>query len=95
VEAHAAILPCTDEITWILKHVDLENRYTLKTKGEPILLFWEVDIEKHYHPDMGTQKLDEDILNDFKLKVKDLFKVRYEPDNISSIDHPVSIPPRH
>jgi hypothetical protein len=39
VASHVAVLPCTDAIAWILKHVYLENRYILNVGGEPIASF--------------------------------------------------------
>jgi hypothetical protein len=39
VVAHATIFPCADTISWILKHIDLDNRYILNAKGKPIVSF--------------------------------------------------------
>jgi hypothetical protein len=93
VAAHAAVFPCVDEITWILKHVDLDNIYILNTRGDPITSFQVTDLEKYYHLEKGTQKLDEELLIKFPHKPKDLFKIWYNPNRISIIDHPMSIRP--
>ena len=39
VETHVAVLSYENAIVWILKHVDLENRYILNARGEPITSF--------------------------------------------------------
>jgi hypothetical protein len=79
VASHVAVFPCVDAIVWILKHVDLENRYILNARGDPIASFQVVDLEKYYHLEKGTQKLDEELLSGFKHKEKDLFKIWYKP----------------
>ena len=49
VVARASISPYVDVISWILKNVDLDNRYTLNAKGKPIVSFQVANIFNYYH----------------------------------------------
>nr|ADE77593.1 unknown [Picea sitchensis] len=80
VAAHPSVLPCADTIAWIIEHVDLQNRYILNTRGEPIASFQGSDLAKYYHLENGTQKLDDELLNKFPYKANDLFKIWCKPD---------------
>jgi hypothetical protein len=80
VAAHPPVLPCADAIAWIIEHVDLQNRYILNARGEPIASFQAADLAKYYHLEKGPQKLDEDLLSKFPYKGNDLFKIWYKPD---------------
>jgi hypothetical protein len=80
VAAHPAVLPCADAIAWIIEHVDLQNRYILNARGEPIASFQASDLAKYYHLENGTQKLDVELLNKFPYKANDLFKIWCKPD---------------
>jgi hypothetical protein len=80
VVAHPPVLPCTDAIAWIIEHVDLQNRYILNARGDPIASFQAADLAKYYHLEKGPQKLDEDFLSKFPYKGNDLFKIWYKPD---------------
>jgi hypothetical protein len=80
VVACATVFPCVDAISWILKHIYLDNLYILNAKGKPITSFQAIDIAKYYHLEKGTRSLDDELLNKFPHKVKDLFKIWYNPD---------------
>jgi hypothetical protein len=49
-------------------------------RGDPIVSFQAADLAKYYHLEKGTQSLDEELLNKFPHKEKDLFKIWYKPD---------------
>jgi hypothetical protein len=79
------IFPCADTISWILKHIYLENYYILNYKGKTIISFQATDTTKYYHLEKGTQSLDDELINKFPQKVKDLFKIQYKPDKMFKI----------
>jgi hypothetical protein len=54
VAAREFMFPCVDVISWVLKHVDLDNLYIPNAKWDPITSFQEVDLEKYYHFEKGT-----------------------------------------
>jgi hypothetical protein len=82
VATHPSVLPCADAIVWIIEHVDLQNRYILNVRGDPIASFQEADLAKYYHLEKGPQQLDGDLLSKFPYKGNDLFKIWCKPDII-------------
>jgi hypothetical protein len=74
------VFPCTDAIAWILKHVDLGNIYVCNSRRDPIASFWPKDLEKCYHLEKGTKKLENKLLVEFKHTTKELFPRWYKPD---------------
>jgi hypothetical protein len=75
---HAIVFPCADEILWILKHVDLDNRYIINVKWYPIASFQAIELDKYYHLENRTQSLDEELIRNFPHKAKHLFKIWYK-----------------
>jgi hypothetical protein len=55
---HDDVLPYTDAITWILKHIYLGNIYVYNSRREPIASFHHKDLAKGYHLDKGTKNMD-------------------------------------
>jgi hypothetical protein len=72
VATHVFVFLCIDVITWVLKHVDLENRYVNNAMGQPIASFHPADLNKCYHLERGTKKLDSELLGVFKHIAMDL-----------------------
>jgi hypothetical protein len=70
--ARAVVFPCIDAISWILKHIDLENRHICNTIGDPIASFQPKDLVKYHHIGKGMKKLDSNLLVDFKNTTKEL-----------------------
>jgi hypothetical protein len=66
VAACAAVFPCTDSITWRLKHIYLRNIYVCNFRRDPITSFQPKDLEKCYHLKKGNNKLDKKILAEFE-----------------------------
>jgi hypothetical protein len=60
--------------------VNLETRYILNAREHPITSFQASTIASCYHLDKGELSLDENLIKEFPLKVKDLFKVWYNPN---------------
>jgi len=67
-------------ISWILKHVDLDNWYILNGKRQPKKSFQVADIDKYYHLEKGTRSLNDEIIDKFAQKAKDIFKIWYKLD---------------
>jgi len=85
VATHATIFPCTNAISWIVWHVDLDNRYILNTKERPITSFQESNIASFYHLEKGDLSLDEEVIKKFSLKENDLCKFWYKPEKLFKI----------
>jgi len=59
VASCVVVFPCGYSIAWILKHVELDNMYICNARWYPLDCFQSFDLEKLYHIDKGTWKLDE------------------------------------
>jgi len=75
---HAMVFSCVEAISWIVQHVDLETRYILNSRDYPIESFHPSYIASYYHLDKGEISLDKNLIKEFPLKVKDLFKFWYK-----------------
>jgi hypothetical protein len=53
-KTHTMVFHCADAISWIIRHVDLDNRYILNAKGKPIKSFRSYDIASYYHLERGS-----------------------------------------
>jgi hypothetical protein len=73
-------VPCTESITWILKNVDLRNKYICNSRKEPISSFRHEYLEKCYHLDKRTNKLDNKLLDEFDYIAKELFPKWFKVD---------------
>jgi len=69
-----------DAINWILKNIDLRNIYVCHSIKEPITLFRPEYLERFYHLEKGTTKLDRKLLDKFENIVKELFPKWYKSD---------------
>jgi hypothetical protein len=58
VASHPVMFPCTDSITWILKNIDVNGRYICNARKDPIASFKPEYLEKCYHIEKGSKKLD-------------------------------------
>jgi hypothetical protein len=85
VATHTTVFHCADAILWIIRHVDLDNRYILNAKGKPIASFRAYDIASYYQLERGSLLLDKDLIRKFLHKEKDLFKIWYNPDKTFKI----------
>jgi len=85
---------CVDAISWIVWHVDLDNRHIMNSKGQPTTSFQASDIASYYHLDKWDLSLNEELIRKFPLKEKDLCKVWYKPDKTFKIrplcEYPIS-----
>jgi hypothetical protein len=88
------VLPCADAVSWIVEHVDLQNRCILTVIGEPIASFQGSDLASYYHLKKGLQQLDRDLLTKFPYKGDDLFRLWCKPDvvlkHIRSANYPTT-----
>jgi hypothetical protein len=60
--------------------MDLGNRCILNAKEDPIASFQASNLAKYYHLEKGTRSLDDELLNKFLHKAKELFKIWYKPN---------------
>lgn len=80
VEAHSTVFPCADVIRWILKNVDVNDRYVCNARKDPIASFRPEYLAKCYHIEKGSKKLDNKLLNEFEYTLKGLFPKWYRAD---------------
>jgi hypothetical protein len=92
VAARPPVLPCADAVSWIVEHVDLQNRYILNAIGEPIASFQGSNLAKYYHLKKGLQQLDGDLLTKFPYRGDDLFKLWCKPDVVLKHRHSGNYP---
>jgi hypothetical protein len=79
VTTHAIAFSCIEAISWIFSHVNLETKYILNVRDHPITSFQASNIASFYHLDKGERSIDKNMIKEFPLKVKDMFKIWYKP----------------
>jgi len=62
-----------------VKHVDLETKYILNARDHPITSFEVSIIYSFYYLDIGERSIEENLINKFFLKLKDMLKAWYKP----------------
>jgi hypothetical protein len=55
VASHPTMFPCADVISWILKNVNIDNKYIFNIRKEPITSFRPDDLAKRYHLEAGKK----------------------------------------
>jgi hypothetical protein len=94
VATHVVVFRCIDTISWIIRHVDLDNRYIIYSKGKPITSFHVSNLASYYYLERGSLLLDEELIKKFPHKEKYLTKILYKLDKtfkiISSCDYPTT-----
>ena len=74
------MFPFADAITWILKNIDVKDRYICNDRKDPIASFSPEYLEKFYHIENESNKLDRKLLSEFEYMLKDLFPKWYRVD---------------
>jgi len=80
VATQPTIFPCADEISYILKNTNLNDRYTCNTRKYPIASFRPENLSKCYHIEEGIKRLDSKLLEKFEYTPKGLFLKLYMED---------------
>jgi hypothetical protein len=80
VTARTDVLPFIDPISWIFKNIYLRNIYVCNSRKEPIASFMPKYLEKFYHLEKGTKKLENKLLDEFEHTTKEFFPKWYKSD---------------
>jgi hypothetical protein len=75
VIAHVAVFSCAESISWIVKHVSLDQRLIIDARVQPMAYLYPSMVSSCYHLNEGELALDNELVKEFSQNPKELMKI--------------------